>query len=345
MIGDKGVNLSGGQRARVNLARALYYDPDIYLLDDPLSAVDATVAKYLFDNCINGYLKSKIRILVTHQLHQLKNTDKILSLNDGKVKNIGKFELIRNSSLNKDALTKASEESRIKGEVERLSDIEDQLEDELTSSSLELIKKDEGTGDKEHIERATVGKIKWHLFGRFLRTSIPLIGPIVPFFLMLLFMLVQGFLMGADYWSSYWASIEDIDLRRKETRKSLYESCSVYSEFSPICSNLTSTDATITLFHDRMNFFTIYSTIITVAFVVLILRSAIYYLFFLNTTKLLHKTMLNSMLFAKTRFFDINPTGRIMNRFSKDMSNIDDTLPHNLFNFLQVFNSFSMLLL
>ena len=49
MIGDKGVNLSGGQRARINLARALYNDPDIYLFDDPLSAVDASVGKHLFD--------------------------------------------------------------------------------------------------------------------------------------------------------------------------------------------------------------------------------------------------------------------------------------------------------
>ena len=49
LIGDKGLNLSGGQRARVSLARALYFDPDIYLLDDPLSAVDANVAKQLFE--------------------------------------------------------------------------------------------------------------------------------------------------------------------------------------------------------------------------------------------------------------------------------------------------------
>jgi ABC-type multidrug transport system fused ATPase/permease subunit len=52
LIGDKGVNLSGGQRARINLARAIYNDPDIYLFDDPLSAVDANVAKHLFDKYI-----------------------------------------------------------------------------------------------------------------------------------------------------------------------------------------------------------------------------------------------------------------------------------------------------
>ena len=52
IIGDKGVNLSGGQRARINLARALYNDPDVYLFDDPLSAVDTIVAKNLFDEYV-----------------------------------------------------------------------------------------------------------------------------------------------------------------------------------------------------------------------------------------------------------------------------------------------------
>ncbi len=64
----QGINLSGGQKQRVNLARAVYYDADTVLLDDPLSAVDAHVSKFLFDECICGILKGKTRVLVTHQL-------------------------------------------------------------------------------------------------------------------------------------------------------------------------------------------------------------------------------------------------------------------------------------
>ena len=79
-VGDKGVSLSGGQKARLNLARALYIDADIYLLDDPLSAVDTHVGRHLFDRAINGFLHNKIRILVTHQLQYLQEVDQIVVL-------------------------------------------------------------------------------------------------------------------------------------------------------------------------------------------------------------------------------------------------------------------------
>jgi ATP-binding cassette subfamily C (CFTR/MRP) protein 4 len=79
-VGERGVSLSGGQKARVNLARSLYVDADIYLMDDPLSAVDTHVGRHLFDKAINGFLRDKIRVLVTHQLQYLKDVDQILIL-------------------------------------------------------------------------------------------------------------------------------------------------------------------------------------------------------------------------------------------------------------------------
>uniref|UniRef100_A0A674EJH8 Multidrug resistance-associated protein 4 n=1 Tax=Salmo trutta TaxID=8032 RepID=A0A674EJH8_SALTR len=82
VIGDRGATLSGGQKARVNLARAVYQDADIYLLDDPLSAVDAEVGRHLFEQCICGILKNKPRILVTHQLQYLQAVDQILVLKE-----------------------------------------------------------------------------------------------------------------------------------------------------------------------------------------------------------------------------------------------------------------------
>lgn len=81
IVGEKGISLSGGQRARVNLARAIYKRADIYLLDDPLSAVDTQVGKELFQECIVRFLKGTTRVLVTHQLQYLRKVDMIAVLN------------------------------------------------------------------------------------------------------------------------------------------------------------------------------------------------------------------------------------------------------------------------
>ncbi len=64
--------------ARINLARSLYQDADIYLLDDPLSAVDARVSRHLFEKCLKTFLKGKLRILVTHQLQYLSQADHVI---------------------------------------------------------------------------------------------------------------------------------------------------------------------------------------------------------------------------------------------------------------------------
>ncbi|CAH2262201.1 jg26826 [Pararge aegeria aegeria] len=85
IVGERGVSLSGGQRARINLARAVYKEADIYLLDDPLSAVDTQVARHIFENCIKGYLESKTVILVTHQLQFIKSVDQIVIVEKGKI--------------------------------------------------------------------------------------------------------------------------------------------------------------------------------------------------------------------------------------------------------------------
>ncbi len=80
IIGEGGISLSGGQKARVNLARCLYVDADIYLLDDPLSAVDTHVGAHLVQRAIKRFLRDKIRILVTHQLQHIKNMDHMILL-------------------------------------------------------------------------------------------------------------------------------------------------------------------------------------------------------------------------------------------------------------------------
>ncbi|KAF8936610.1 hypothetical protein BGZ47_009413, partial [Haplosporangium gracile] len=92
-IGERGINLSGGQKQRVSLARAAYADADVYLLDDPLSAVDAHVDRHLWKHLLgpSGILKDKTRILVTHGIHHLKEVDKVVLVKDGEVAEHGTY--------------------------------------------------------------------------------------------------------------------------------------------------------------------------------------------------------------------------------------------------------------
>ena len=87
-IGEKGINLSGGQKARVCLARAVYSKKEVVLMDDPLSSVDSHVAKHIMENCISGLLKNRTRILVTHRLECVKEANYVITMKEGKIDEI-----------------------------------------------------------------------------------------------------------------------------------------------------------------------------------------------------------------------------------------------------------------
>ena len=89
-VGERGITLSGGQKARVNLARALYKNFDVYLLDDPMSAVDAHVAAHIYNKCIRGVLKDKTVILCTHHVQYLREADSVVNLEGGYITAVGK---------------------------------------------------------------------------------------------------------------------------------------------------------------------------------------------------------------------------------------------------------------
>lgn len=100
-MGERGASLSGGQRARISLARAMYKKSSIYILDDPLSAVDAHVGKHLFDEVIgpNGFVRNETRILVTHQVHFLREADVIVIVENGRITRSGTYTELSNSDL------------------------------------------------------------------------------------------------------------------------------------------------------------------------------------------------------------------------------------------------------
>ena len=84
-IGERGVVLSGGQKARVSMARALYSNADIYLLDDPLSSVDAIVGRHIFEKYICNALRDRLCLFVTHQPCYLKHADHIVVMSEGSI--------------------------------------------------------------------------------------------------------------------------------------------------------------------------------------------------------------------------------------------------------------------
>lgn len=109
VVGERGASLSGGQKARINLARAVYRRADIYLLDDPLSAVDSHVGSHLFDECIKSYLRGSVTILITHQVQYLQEADQIILMNHGKVAAIGTYDSLSMSGLDFTQLLSHSE--------------------------------------------------------------------------------------------------------------------------------------------------------------------------------------------------------------------------------------------
>ncbi|KAJ3096663.1 Multidrug resistance-associated protein 1 [Physocladia obscura] len=136
-IGEKGINLSGGQKARVALARAIVNDPDIYILDDPLSALDAHVSKAVFEEAIKGPLmKQKTVILATHLLQVLPNVDCIVVMEKGRIVQYGTFaELMTNTggilfSMMKDYHT--SLDSKEEVDMEKLA-----VNEKMTTSAVE----------------------------------------------------------------------------------------------------------------------------------------------------------------------------------------------------------------
>lgn len=167
MIGQRGVTLSGGQRARLSLARAIYSEADIYLLDDPLSAVDATVGRKIFEKCIQTLLSDRITLLVTHQVQFLKGADYIVVLNEGSVVGVGSYsELVEKKLLN-GALqtTEVAKESNNQSSKSKIKTTLDPVDDLDSAEDL-----------KEEEEDRSIGSVTYKLYWRYIRAGMPVIG-------------------------------------------------------------------------------------------------------------------------------------------------------------------------
>ena len=129
IVGQRGVGLSGGQRARVSLARAVYSDADVFLLDDPLSAVDARVGQHIFDKCICGELSNRTRILATHQVQHLPRADKIAVIKEGSIVKQGTYSELDNCGLFYKLQEKiqTSDQARYKDNIDHCTQVASQV--------------------------------------------------------------------------------------------------------------------------------------------------------------------------------------------------------------------------
>ena len=196
-IGERGITVSGGQKQRLNIARAIYFNADIVLMDDPLSAVDAHVGRHIFDHAISGLLKDKCRILATHQLHVLQRCDRILWLDEGRIVAQGTFKELMDTNVDfaKMMNTTAQEEEE---EEEKAMAKEDEI---LAEKEVKKLKKPH-TALMQAEERA-VKSVPWSVYGAYVKASGTILN--APGVLLLL-ILGQGANITTSLWLSFWTS-------------------------------------------------------------------------------------------------------------------------------------------
>jgi len=184
MVGERGVLLSGGQRARVNLARAVYADADVYLLDDPLSAVDAKVSEHIFDQCICKLLQEKITILVTYAEKHMKAADQIVFLHKGSVLGKGSFDDLQNDRNFLHTIIDASQPHNKEKKTSTTLD---------DSVKLHSFFEPFSGGSDEHLEIAeeekATGKISSALYWNYFRAGA---NPVAIILLVVFFLVTQG---------------------------------------------------------------------------------------------------------------------------------------------------------
>ncbi|OTB05798.1 hypothetical protein M426DRAFT_72650 [Hypoxylon sp. CI-4A] len=193
-IGERGITISGGQKQRLNIARAIYFDADIVLMDDPLSAVDAHVGRHIMDNAILGLLKDKCRILATHQLWVLNRCDRIIWMDNGKIHAIDTFD---NLMANHSGFKQLMETTALEEKHEEPTAVESKTVDGDKKK-----KKKRGQGLMQAEERA-VSSVPWSVYTAYVKASGSMLNAPIT---LLILLLSQGANIMTSLWLSFWTS-------------------------------------------------------------------------------------------------------------------------------------------
>ncbi|XP_068719286.1 ATP-binding cassette sub-family C member 4-like [Montipora capricornis] len=319
LVGERGVVLSGGQKARISLARAVYHNADIYLLDDPLSAVDTHVGRELFDKCILGLLKEKICVLVTHQLQFLKDATSILCLKEGSCVDQGSLtELSRVDVQSLMALPESDSDSTIEADdIEMVGKSQ-----EANSSPTAAVNSVESTSKQpaEKEDRFT-GTVTRKVYFDYWKAGA---GITKILRLIIIFLSVQASIMTSDWWLARWADIED-------KHAALAKNHSNYN---------------LDLSHMRKRYIGIYGALVVSSFLLAFAAAGFFLYIAICASRNLHNFMFENLLGATIYFFDHNPVGRVLNRFSKDTGQMDNLLPYTFYEYCRLLlMAFAVLLL
>ncbi|XP_050219930.1 ABC transporter C family member 3-like isoform X2 [Mercurialis annua] len=311
IIGERGINLSGGQKQRIQIARALYQDADIYLFDDPFSAVDAHTGSHLFKEVLLGFLSSKTVIFVTHQVEFLPAADLILVMKEGRITQAGKYNDILSSGSDFMELVGAHESAlsglksnQVGPDSENIStkkdgdgtsstnevslkegnkDIKDSKADEIADPKAQLVQEEE----------RQKGRVGYLVYWKYLTMAYG--GALVPFILVaqILFQVLQ---IGSNYWMT-WATPVSVDVK-------------------PLVSGST--------------LILVYVALAIGSSFCILIRSTLLVTAGYKTATLLFDKMHLCIFRAPMSFFDATPSGRILNRASTDQSEVDMQIPNQV---------------
>lgn len=325
-VGENGVTLSGGQKARIALARAVYQEKELYLLDDPLAAVDADVANHLMQKCILGILQHKTRILCTHRTEFLEKANALLLMDNGRIIKTGPpadiLPLVESvpkfKDMNKRRNDKDSDEQGQEEVIE--TEAEESLQDKCLLHREE--EKKEGALDFQ------VYKAYWLAMGSCLALSI-----------LFSLLLMQASRNISDWWLSHWissisqtanTSVMASSTSLPSTKLLLFSIVGLVSPIQALDTAPVPSNASV-----DVNFYlTVYGGIAGANSLFTIFRAFLFAYGTIRAAVVIHKRLLQRVIKATVTFFDTTPTGRILNRFSSDLYCVDDSLPFILNIFL-----------
>ncbi|XP_052077881.1 ATP-binding cassette sub-family C member 5-like [Mytilus californianus] len=375
-IGDRGTNLSGGQKQRVSLARAVYSDSDIYLLDDPLSAVDVHVGRHLFHTCIKKKLAGKTVILATHQLQYLKHCDEIVAFEDGGIVERGyhdelllqngyykemmdKFHYHTNTSMEKQLPipSKSKKEDTSNSKIAK-NGVQSEKKDlpknssansVTTNSSANNVTQHKEKGKLTEREEMVVGKVRFGTYKSYINAAG---GFMVCFLVMLSYTLTMGSVVFSDWWLGIWINTLNTAKPNNETNSySLADSTPSNLSAANLYYTTASSNNTMHPMPSLENssgfdfYLLVYVSSLGGIILLTILRGFAGATTTIRASVRLHNIVLKKVMKAPMKFFDSNPSGRILNRFSKDMDEADVFLPQLIDSLMQLLNTIALSLL